>query len=82
MVWSYRIVTQRMSTPGGGELVLRLADGSDPASNGCARWRSKVLLPNLVLTVAARLCRPLGGTPRVAPADRWTGGGGRRSPGT
>ena len=48
----YRIVTQRMSTPG-GEWVLRLADGSDPRQQWLRQVAVKVLLPNLVLTVAA-----------------------------
>ena len=49
---TYRIVTQRVSTPG-GEWVLRLADGSDPRQQWLRQVAVKVLLPNLVLTVAA-----------------------------
>lgn len=49
---TYRIVSQRMATPA-GELVLRLADGSDPRQQWLRRLWFKVALPNFVLVVAA-----------------------------
>jgi two-component system sensor histidine kinase TctE len=44
----YRIVSQRVRTAG-GELVMRLADGSDPRQQWLAQVLQKVLLPNLIL---------------------------------
>ena len=49
---TYRIVSQRMNTVA-GELVLRLADGSDPRQQWLRLLWFKVALPNLVLVVAA-----------------------------
>lgn len=49
---TYRIVSQRMQTVA-GELVLRLADGSDPRQQWLRRLWLKVALPNLVLVLAA-----------------------------
>jgi two-component system sensor histidine kinase TctE len=49
---TYRIVSQRMNTPA-GELVLRLADGSDPRQQWLRQLWFKVALPNFVLVVAA-----------------------------
>ncbi len=49
---TYRIVSQRMTTAA-GELVLRLADGSDPRQQWLRLLWLKVALPNLVLLVAA-----------------------------
>ena len=49
---TYRIVSQRMHTVA-GELVLRLADGSDPRQQWLRMLWLKVGLPNLVLAVAA-----------------------------
>ena len=49
---TYRIVSQRMNTVV-GELVLRLADGSDPRQQWLLLLWFKVGLPNLVLAVAA-----------------------------
>ncbi len=49
---TYRIVSQRMNTAA-GELVLRLADGSDPRQQWLRLLWLKVALPNLVLVVAA-----------------------------
>jgi two-component system sensor histidine kinase TctE len=49
---TYRIVSQRMNTVA-GELVLRLADGSDPRQQWLRLLWFKVALPNLVLAVAA-----------------------------
>jgi two-component system sensor histidine kinase TctE len=49
---TYRIVTQRMNTMA-GELVLRLADGSDPRQQWLRQLWIKVALPNLVLVIAA-----------------------------
>ncbi len=51
---TYRIVAQRLDTPA-GEMVIQLADGSDPRQH----WRSAVLLrvflPNLILLAATAL---------------------------
>jgi two-component system sensor histidine kinase TctE len=49
---TYRIVSQRTNTVA-GELVLRLADGSDPRQQWLRLLWFKVALPNLVLAVAA-----------------------------
>lgn len=49
---TYRIVSQRMRTVA-GDLVLRLADGSDPRQQWLRLLWVKVGLPNLVLVVAA-----------------------------
>ena len=49
---TYRIVSQRVRTVA-GELVLRLADGSDPRQQWLRQLWVKVALPNLVLAVAA-----------------------------
>ncbi len=49
---TYRIVSQRMHTAA-GELVVRLADGSDPRQQWLQGVLLKVLLPNLVLMVVA-----------------------------
>ncbi|MGH6627755.1 MAG: sensor histidine kinase N-terminal domain-containing protein [Burkholderiaceae bacterium] len=51
---TYRIVAQRVRTAA-GELVVQLADGSDPRQQWVRSILSKVLLPNLVLVVAAAL---------------------------
>ena len=47
---TYRIVSQRVQT-GIGELVVRLADGSDPRQQWLRLLVLKVLLPDLVLAV-------------------------------
>jgi two-component system sensor histidine kinase TctE len=49
---TYRIVSQRVHTAA-GELVVRLADGSDPRQHWVRQVLIKVLVPNLVLAVAA-----------------------------
>ena len=49
---TYRIVAQRARTPA-GELVVVLADGSDARQNWVQSLLLKVLLPNLLLIVAA-----------------------------
>jgi two-component system, OmpR family, sensor histidine kinase TctE len=49
---TYRIVSQRVNTIA-GELVVRLADGSDSRQQWLHLVWLKVLLPNLVLVVAA-----------------------------
>jgi two-component system, OmpR family, sensor histidine kinase TctE len=51
---TYRIVAQRARTPA-GELVVMLADGSDARQNWVQALFLKVLLPNLLLIVAAAL---------------------------
>ncbi len=48
---SYRIVSQRVQTVA-GELVVRLADGSDPRQQWLRLLAVKVVLPNLVLAFA------------------------------
>lgn len=47
---TYRIVSQRAKTAA-GELVVRLADGSDPRQQWLTLLALKVLLPNLVLAI-------------------------------
>ena len=49
---TYRIVSQRVNTAG-GEVVVRLADGSDPRQHWVKGVLVKVLLPNLVLMLVA-----------------------------
>ena len=49
---TYRIVSQRVYTSG-GEVVLVLADGSDPRQQWMYSVVYKVLLPNVVLIIAA-----------------------------
>ena len=51
---TYRIVAQRTRTPA-GELVMMLADGSDARQNWVQALVLKVLLPNLLLIIAAAL---------------------------
>lgn len=51
---TYRIVSQRMHTAA-GELVVRLADGSDPRQQWARQVMLKVFLPNFVLILAAVL---------------------------
>ena len=48
---TYRIVSQRVQTVA-GELVVRLADGSDPRQQWLRLLALKVLLPNLILAFA------------------------------
>lgn len=49
---TYRIVSQRVHTAA-GELVVRLADGSDPRQQWLRQVLFRVLLPNLLLIVGA-----------------------------
>jgi len=49
---TYRIATQRVSTAA-GELIVQLADGSDPRQQWVRSIMFKVLLPNLLLVLAA-----------------------------
>lgn len=49
---TYRIAAQRMKTAV-GELIVQLADGSDPRQQWVRSVLFKVLLPNLILVVAA-----------------------------
>ncbi|MHB8949977.1 MAG: ATP-binding protein [Rhodoferax sp.] len=49
---TYRIVSQRLQTAA-GDVVVRLADGSDPRQQWLRLVLLKVLLPNLVLMVLA-----------------------------
>lgn len=51
---TYRIVSQRVHTAA-GELVVRLADGSDPRQQWLKLVLLKVVLPNLMLMVVAVL---------------------------
>jgi two-component system, OmpR family, sensor histidine kinase TctE len=48
---TYRIVSQRVNSVA-GEVVVRLADGSDPRQQWLAQLAVKVLLPNLVVAIA------------------------------
>jgi two-component system sensor histidine kinase TctE len=49
---TYRIATQRVNTAA-GELIVQLADGSDPRQQWVQSIVLKVLLPNLMLVLAA-----------------------------
>ena len=49
---TFRIVSQRVSTAG-GELVVRLADGSDPRQHWVRGVLLKVLLPNVLMMLLA-----------------------------
>ena len=49
---TYRVAVQRGRT-GAGELVVALADGSDPRQKWAQQLLLRVLLPNLVLLIAA-----------------------------
>ncbi len=49
---TYRIAVQRVQTAA-GELIVQLADGSDPRQQWVRSIVFKVLLPNLILVVAA-----------------------------
>lgn len=51
---TYRVAVQRGRT-GAGELVVALADGSDPRQQWGKQMALRVLLPNLVLVAAAAL---------------------------
>ncbi|ART47165.1 sensor histidine kinase [Acidovorax carolinensis] len=51
---TYRVAVQRGRT-GAGELVVALADGSDPRQQWAQQLLLRVLLPNLVLVAAAGL---------------------------
>ncbi|MGL4437097.1 MAG: sensor histidine kinase N-terminal domain-containing protein, partial [Giesbergeria sp.] len=51
---TYRVAVQRGRT-GGGELVVALADGTDPVQQWAQQLLLRVLLPNLLLVVAAAL---------------------------
>jgi two-component system, OmpR family, sensor histidine kinase TctE len=51
---TYRIVAQRAPTPA-GELVVMVADGSDARQNWVQALVLKVLLPNVLLIIAAAL---------------------------
>lgn len=51
---TYRVAVQRGRT-GAGELVVALADGSDPRQQWAQQLLMRVLLPNLVLVTAAGL---------------------------
>jgi two-component system sensor histidine kinase TctE len=49
---TYRIAAQRINTAA-GELIVQLADGSDPRQQWVRSVLIKVLLPNLILVLAA-----------------------------
>lgn len=51
---TYRVAVQ-LGRTGAGELVVALADGSDPRQQWAQQLLTRVLLPNLVLVVAAGL---------------------------
>ena len=51
---TYRVAVQRGRT-GAGELVMAIADGSDPRQQWAQQLLLRVLLPNLVLVAAAAL---------------------------
>ncbi|MBO9677031.1 MAG: sensor histidine kinase N-terminal domain-containing protein [Acidovorax sp.] len=52
---TYRVAVQRGRTAGAGEMVVALADGSDPRQQWALQTLLRLLLPNLVLVAAAAL---------------------------
>lgn len=62
---AYRIAAQRVETAA-GELIVQLADGSDARQQWLRSIWFKLLLPNLVLVLAAGRSAPVAHPPYVA----------------
>jgi len=75
----YRIAAQRVETPA-GELIVQLADGSDGRQQWLRSIWFKVLLPNLVLMLAAGLAVNWAVTRALKPLNQLTDAVERRSP--
>ena len=75
----YRIVAQRVQTPA-GELVMQLADGSDPRQQWGRSLLLRALLPNLVLLALAALAMHLAVQHALRPLTALTEAVQHRSP--
>ncbi len=76
---TYRIAAQRVETAA-GELIVQLADGSDARQQWVRSIWFKVLLPNLVLVLAAGFAVNWAVTRALKPLMELTGAVERRSP--
>ncbi|MHB1201379.1 MAG: ATP-binding protein [Polaromonas sp.] len=76
---TYRIATQRVSTAAGG-LIVQLADGSDPRQQWVRSIMFKVLLPNLLLVLAAGFAVNWAVTRALKPLHDLKDAVARRSP--
>ena len=76
---TYRIAAQRVETAA-GELIVQLADGSDPRQQWLRSIWFKVLLPNLVLVLATGFAVNWAVTRALKPLNDLTDAVERRSP--
>ena len=76
---TFRIAAQRVNTVA-GELIVHLADGSDPRQQWVRSIWVKVLLPNLALVLAAGLAVNWAVKRALKPLVELTGAVERRSP--
>jgi len=76
---TYRIAAQRVETAA-GELIVQLADGSDARQQWVRSIWVKVLLPNLVLVLAAGFAVNWAVTRALKPLNELTDAVERRSP--
>lgn len=76
---TYRIAAQRVETAA-GELIVQLADGSDARQQWLRSIWVKVLLPNLVLVLAAGFAVNWAVTRALRPLNELTDAVERRSP--
>ena len=76
---TYRIAAQRVETSA-GELIVQLADGSDARQQWLRSIWFKVLLPNLVLVLAAGFAVNWAVTRALRPLNELTDDVARRSP--
>lgn len=76
---TYRIAAQRVETAA-GELIVQLADGSDARQQWLRSIWVKVLLPNLVLVLAAGFAVNWAVTRALKPLNELTDAVERRSP--
>ena len=76
---TYRIAAQRVETAA-GELIVQLADGSDARQQWLRSIWFKVLLPNLVLVLAAGFAVNWAVTRALKPLNELTDAVERRSP--
>jgi two-component system sensor histidine kinase TctE len=76
---TYRIAAQRINTAA-GELIVQLADGSDPRQQWVRSVLIKVLLPNLILVLAAGFALNWAVTRALKPLIELKDAVERRSP--
>lgn len=76
---TYRIVAQRLDTPA-GEMVIQLADGSDPRQHWRTALLLRVFLPNLVLLAATALAMHFAVRQGLRPLIELRSAVERRSP--